>query len=77
MKKPSKNAIAILVATILSVGCNSGTSPSSANTTPDWQNEVTISHSSSFPYSLQGVNSYWLTISNQTANDFLSLMDFA
>lgn len=67
MNKLLKNIVPPLMAALLAAGCNSGAS-AAAEAAPDWQNEVTISHSSSFPYSLQGVNSYWLTVSNQTAN---------
>ncbi len=68
MNKSLKNLLPPLLLALIISGCNSGTGSNSAKTAPDWQNEVTISHSSSFPYSSQGVNSYWLSVSNQTAN---------
>ncbi len=67
MKNLFKSAILLMIFALAISACNSGTKPAAGSVAPDWQNEVTISHSASFPYSLQGVNSYWLSISNQTA----------
>ena len=67
MRRMIRNIALQIMMLLLISSCNPGISKD-GKVTSNWQNEVTISHDISIPYSVQNVNDYWLTISNQTTN---------